>query len=129
MKKQSDRKNKNNLQISHKLRDKQREKLIDVYIKCSCNVSETCKRLKISRRTFYNWRKRFPEIDKQLTEAEEEMIDDCESKLHELIKDKDFRAIKFFLEKKGKSRGYGKQEKESFDNVIKIITHVPRPSY
>ncbi len=62
-----------------------------------------------------------------MTEVEEQRIDMAEAKLQELISFGDFRAVKFFLDRKGRKRGYGqkveiiKDEGDRKFSVVKII--------
>ena len=69
-------------------------------------VTEAAKKLNCTPATVYNYIDRFPEI-KQIREAiSESYLDFAESQLIQLIKEKDFSAICFFLKCKGKARGY-----------------------
>lgn len=70
------------------------------------NISATCDALGIDRSTFYNWRRKYPELDEMLKGQEESMIDFAETRLMEKINDGDLTAIIFFLKTKGKKRGY-----------------------
>lgn len=66
-----------------------------------------CKRLRVSRRTLYAYRKRWPEIDQAMAEEREDALDLAEAKLMKLVSCGDFRAISFCLERMGASRGWG----------------------
>jgi len=68
------------------------------------------KKLGISRSAFYWYRKRYPEVEKFIQDELNRGLDYAESKLLELISEKDFRAISFYLERKGKDRGWGQQQ-------------------
>ena len=50
-----------------------------------------------------------PDVNLVYLSELDKVTDLAESKLIKLIKSNDFRAIKFFLENKGKNRGYGQQ--------------------
>ena len=58
----------------------------------------------------YEWRKEDPEFDKAIDAARrlgtESMIDLAESKLFKNIHEGDMKSVRFFLERKGKIRGY-----------------------
>lgn len=71
-----------------------------------CNISATCDALGIDRSTFYSWRRKYPELDEKLKDAEESVIDYAETRLVEKVNDGDLTAIIFFLKTKGKKRGY-----------------------
>ena len=82
------------------------KQIVTTYQKKGCNVSATCLALKISRKTFYKYKKERPQLAEQLEEAYEAIIDNAESKLLSKINDGDTTALIFYLKTKGKSRGY-----------------------
>lgn len=90
--------------------------IVSTYEKKGCNVSATCVALGIERRTFYNWRQKYPALDEKLKEAEESIIDFTESKLVEKVNDGDITAIIFMLKTRGKRRGYV----ETVENKVQI---------
>lgn len=71
------------------------------------NVTAATRHLGISRTQHYKWLKDDPEYREQIEESLEVSLDFAEAKLRELIAKGNTRAIIFFLESKGKSRGYG----------------------
>lgn len=81
-------------------------KIIEIYTKKSCNISATCSALNITRKTFYQWREKYPKLNELLKEAEESIIDFAESKLLNNIQEGDTTSLIFFLKTKGKHRGY-----------------------
>ena len=82
------------------------EKIVEVFRKKACNVSATCIALNIDRKTFYDWKKKSPELSAMLDDACESLIDNAETMLLSKINDGDLTAIIFFLKTKGKKRGY-----------------------
>lgn len=66
-----------------------------------------CKRMGITRQTFFNWRKDDPDFAQAVTDLGEGVLDMAEAKLLQLINAGDRQAIIFYLKSKGKSRGYG----------------------
>lgn len=88
------------------MRDIKNNRIVEVYTKNGCNISNTCKALKISRQTFYEWKRKDENLNQMLEEAEEAMIDFAESKLIEHIDNGDVTSLIFFLKTKGKKRGY-----------------------
>ncbi len=85
--------------------------------KGSMGICESArKRLGISRRAFYNYRKRYPDVQQALDDELERGLDYAESQLMQLIQAKDFRAIAFYLERKGRERGWGQQQQVNVHN-------------
>lgn len=82
------------------------EKIAAVYSKKAGNISATVTALDIDRTTFNEWRKKYPELERLLSEVDESLIDFSESKLLEQIQDGNLTAIIFHLKTKGKKRGY-----------------------
>lgn len=72
------------------------------------------RKLGISRRAFFDYRKRWPEIQEAIDKELEHGLDIAEKKLMDLVKAGDFRAITYLLDRKGASRGWnaGKQQIE-----------------
>lgn len=76
------------------------------------------KKCGVDRSTISRYINKNPKMRILQEQEQERIIDVAENKLHALIGDKDIRAIKFFLETKGKSRGYvAKQELEIAGNL------------
>lgn len=85
--------------------------------KGSMGICESARaRLRISRRAFYNYRQRWPEVQQALDDELQRGLDYAESQLMQLIRDKDFRAIAFYLERKGRERGWGQQQQVTVHN-------------
>jgi transposase-like protein len=79
---------------------------VELFTSNACNVSECCKKVGISRNTFYEWKKYDKSFAERIKEAEEGLIDFAESMLYKGIKEGKTTEIIFFLKTKGKSRGY-----------------------
>lgn len=79
------------------------------------NLSFIAERLGINRRTLYRYRLRHPELQRVITSEEEAFADKVEDKLAALMNSGDpnvsFNAVKFFLQTKGRKRGYGDEQK------------------
>ena len=73
------------------------------------HISKTAKKLNCTPKTVREYLKRYPELEDLRDEIDEALIDLSESGLKVHIKKKNLDAIKFHLERKGKSRGYVKQ--------------------
>ena len=81
-------------------------KIVEIYEKNGCNITATCSAIGISRKTFYEWKKRKMKLADGLEAADEAILDFAESKLVDHIKNNDVQALIFFLKTKGKKRGY-----------------------
>lgn len=88
------------------------------------NVSLTCEKLGISRQTFYNWRAQDSEFNREVEEIDERTLDMVESKLIEGINEGNARLIMFYLNCKGKKRGYGLKNENETDKSSGIIINI-----
>lgn len=70
------------------------------------NVKEACKKVGISRQTYYNWLETDATFSKAVANVREGIIDDTESALFKSIGQGNVTAIIFALKCRGKSRGY-----------------------
>lgn len=85
------------------------------------NVSMCCEKIGISRPTFYQWRADDPAFDAEVEAINERTLDFVESKMIQGIRDGNTRLIMFYLNCKGKKRGYGlKQESENGTSAITL---------
>ncbi len=96
---------------------KKRKQLQDVFaealLNSAGNISHACKKVGISRNTYYEWRKDDKDFDKVCEEQQEAIIDLVETKLMSNIQEGKTAEIIFFLKTKAKHRGYvEKQEVE-----------------
>ena len=98
-----------------------KENFIKAFKKKNCNVAKTCKDIKISRQTYYRWRKE-DKFKQACEDVEEGLLDFAESQLQTLIKNGNAIAIFFFLKTKGKKRGY--VEKQEIESNIKPIDEI-----
>jgi hypothetical protein len=89
-------------------------------INCA-NIQQSCIKIGVSRRTFYNWCDDDVSFKEEYDHLSEGLIDNAESQLHKLIQNGHVTAIIFFLKTKGKSRGYI----ESQDTTLKVVEEVP----
>jgi len=74
-------------------------------------ITQACRKVGIgSRQTILNWRQKDPKFDEACKEAEKEAcemaLDQAEGALMRNIQAGDTKAIRFYLQCKGKSRGY-----------------------
>ena len=85
------------------------------------NVSRACSEINMNRRLHYNWMESDPTYSSRVSEMRSLIVDFAESKLIELIDNKNPQAILFLLRSLGKDRGYGEKVKFSKDEVINVV--------
>jgi hypothetical protein len=100
-----------------------KEVFLNIYFKSLGDITGSCKEADIDRSTFYEWIKRDEKFKQKIEEQEEINIDFAENCLKKAMKSGDVRAIKLFLESKGKKRGYGNSIDVTSNG--KAITHEP----
>jgi len=69
-------------------------------------VSSACKKVGVSRTTYYEYCKQDPEFKKAVEETAEMALDFAETSLMKQIKNENTAATIFYLKTKGKQRGY-----------------------
>ena len=97
--------------------DTKKEKFLELLYLNMGNISETCRKMKITRQAVFYWAQRDEDFKIAFVEVEESLIDYTESKLFELIKEKNPTAIIFYLKTKGKKRGY--VERSEFEHNLR----------
>ena len=97
-----------------------KEQCINLFFSKTGNISELCKAMGIHRSTFYEWINTDKDFKEKIEAEKESLIDFAESKLFNLMNEKNITAIIFFLKSKGKERGYW--EKHSFEGAIPTYT-------
>lgn len=88
------------------------------------NVSITCKKVGIDRKTFYNWKEQDKKFADAFEEIEEGLIDFTESKMMQGISEGNTALICFHLKTKGKKRGY--IEKSEIEHSGEIVVELPQ---
>ena len=91
-----------------------KRKFIELFFTKTGNISELCKAVGIARCTYYDWIEKDEDFKNRILAEQEGLIDFAESKLLQLINEKNPTAIIFFLKTKGKHRGY--VEKQEFEH-------------
>lgn len=84
-------------------------RFLESLLNCKGIVSYACAQSNVPRTTVYNWRNNDPDFRQQMDEIGEVQCDFVEKNLLDRISEGDVRATIFYLEKKGKNRGYGTQ--------------------
>lgn len=83
-----------------------KENFVEAYHASSGNVSVACRKVGISRETYYRWCREDIEFKKECEEVDESLLDMAETMLLKAIRDGKTAELIFFLKTKGKSRGY-----------------------
>ena len=84
-----------------------KQELLDAIPGCLGINANVYRKLNISRSVFLKYRQKWPEVQQAMDEELNHGIDFAENKLMQLIQQGDFKAISFFLERKGANRGWG----------------------
>ncbi|MEI6352833.1 MAG: phBC6A51 family helix-turn-helix protein [Candidatus Nomurabacteria bacterium] len=96
-------------------RNKSKDKVLEELKKVPI-IQVACEKTGISRNTFYRWKKEIKsfskEVDKSMEEGVALMNDITESQLLSMIKDRDFRAISFWL----------RHRNDNYKNKIEVTT-------
>lgn len=109
------------------MRSIKKKSLLEALEKSLGIVSTACKKVGISRRTYYNWYNNDSLFKSAVDDINEMALDYAESKLHGLIKDSNVAAILFYLKTKGKSRGFIERNEVAVEGNIesKVIEWKP----
>ena len=100
---------------------------LEVFEASACNVSVSCKKVGISRNTFYDWKKKDLAFAESVREQEEGLLDFAETMLYKAIKEGKTPELIFFLKTKGKRRGYierSEMDLSSGEEPIKISLNI-----
>lgn len=94
--------------------------MIDALEKTLGVVTKAAKLVGIDRSTHYDWYRNDPEYKAAVDDIGNIALDFVESKLHEMINDKDTTAAIFYLKTKGKGRGYIERQEIAHSGNIAI---------
>lgn len=94
-----------NEEALHELAGKKKEMLQNLE-RHYCIVSLAAKDTGISRDAHYKWLERDPQYKKQVEQLTESLLDQAEEYLIKAALDGKWKAVRFFLLSKGRSRGY-----------------------
>ena len=98
--------------------ENRKNRFLKAYIACAYNISEACKKAGIQRRVIDDWKTHDPEFANKMWEVEESITDFVESQMLKQIRHNNPAMIMWFLETKGKDRGYTR--KFEMENNVKI---------
>jgi len=85
------------------------------------SITDACKMINISRRTFYNYRDEDPLFDEAYQDIKLGVLDHVVNKLHERIDAGSDSSIQFYLDRQGKDHGWGNSLK--VDGKMKNINY------
>lgn len=110
---------------NHNTTEQIKRLFIDTYQKNLCNVSKTCKTLKVGRTQYYTWLKEDDSFRSEIENSEIYQLEFVEDALLKKIKEGSDSSIQFYLKTKGKKYGYGIQTDitsngESLNNITII---------
>jgi|TARA_A100001201_G_scaffold110316_1_gene94355 hypothetical protein len=111
--------------MAHRISNQKLEELI---VQHKGFVTRICKSAGISRQAFYSRLENHPKLKRKLDESRDEIIDFAESKLIELINEKHYPSIRFYLETQGKDKGYTIKTEVDNKHTIQNILEVPEMS-
>lgn len=94
------------------------KRFLKSYIACAYNLSEACKKAGVRRNRIYEWKRDDPEFANKMWEIEESITDFVESQMLKQIRNNNPAMIMWFLETKGKNRGYTR--KFEMENNVRI---------
>lgn len=100
--------------------EKRKKVFLEYYEKNAGNISQTCKKVQISRQCFYDWKKDDKEFRAAAEDIEESLLDFTESKAMQKISEGDTTMIIFMLKTKGKKRGYVEKQEMELSGSIQI---------
>lgn len=95
-----------------------KKRFLKAYVKTGYNVGEACKQAGVSRAYLSEWKKKDPEFANAMWEIEESITDFVEGQMLKQIRNNNPAMIMWFLETKGKTRGYTR--KFEVENNVKI---------
>ena len=91
--------------------DKKKEQLLK-YLHELSSVTRACRKAKLSRTIFYEWLKKDKQFAKEIESIKEEELDFAEDCLKSAMNKGDTKAILYYLNTRGKSRGWGAEEQK-----------------
>lgn len=98
--------------------EKRQKRFLKAYVAAGYNISEACKKSGINRHTVLTWKKEDQEFASNMWEIEESISDFVETQMLKQIRNNNPAMIMWFLETKGKNRGYTR--KYEMENNVKI---------
>ena len=88
---------------------KLKEDFLKVFEASAGNITNSCKKIGIERKTYYNWINKDKIFKEKVEAIQDGLLDFAETMLMKKIKDGDNTSLIFFLKTKGKHRGYSER--------------------
>ena len=98
--------------------ESRQKRFLKAYIASGYNISEACRKVGIQRFLVMQWKQADPEFANKMWEVEESITDFVESQMLKQIRNNNPAMIMWFLETKGKNRGYTR--KFEVENNLRI---------
>ena len=95
--------------------DINKKKLLEALDKTMCVVTKACELCGVSRMDYYYYLRTDAEFKKQVEELKNIRLDFAEDALTECIESGNITAIMYYLNNKGKERGYSRNPKPEVD--------------
>jgi len=100
------------------------EEIVTALIRSRGFISVTAENLGCNEQTVRNYIAKYPECKTACDEAREKTLDHVESKLLEMIGDKNVTAAIFYLKTQGKNRGYVERQEISGPDGDNLVVEV-----
>ena len=97
-----------------------KQEILDAIPKSGGILSVIARRAGISVRSLYDYRIKWPEINEAIKDSEEESLDLAESQLMDLVKMGNLKAIRYYLDNRGKKRGWGQRQNIQLESNMPI---------
>lgn len=97
------------------------KKIVKIFLKNNMRIHPTCKALKISVATWYNWLENNDNLREQVQTAREEMKDKIEKTLIERAEAGDTQILLFLAKTQLRDRGYGETETSQNNTQVNIV--------
>jgi DNA-binding XRE family transcriptional regulator len=92
-------------------------KMIEAMCNCLGVVSDACKVVGISRKTYYDWMNDDDDFRQSINDISEIALDYAETQLFKQIREGSTTATIFFLKTKGRKRGYIERQEFAIDTA------------
>ena len=106
---------------SKRRRAKKKPLLLEALAENGGNVSDACKKVGISRATFYDYTTSDPEFATQVEGVKEAKLDQAESILWDHIETGNIAALLFYLKCQGKARGWVEKSEVTQATTVEFI--------
>lgn len=106
---------------------KQKQKFLKWLLDSKGMLTKACRKSQIPMQQYRSWMQSDPDFVQAVTEVRDTIMDSVEEKLIESAEEGSMPAISYFLDARGKDRGYGKtsgdKEQESSELDLSLLTY------